>query len=59
MNWRRISTRASPMALAASSRYGRAIDLALPQMGMTPEPRPDLASKMRAWLRLAPEAAAI
>lgn len=48
---------ARPMALVASSRYGRAIDLCLAQMGMAPEPRPDLTSKMRSWLRLAPEGA--
>lgn len=50
--------RASPMALAASSRYGRALDLCLAQMGVAPEPRPAFTSKMRAWLRLAPEAVA-
>jgi Flp pilus assembly CpaE family ATPase len=48
---------ARPMALAASSRYGRAIDLCLAQMGMAPAPRPELTSKMRAWLRLAPAGA--
>lgn len=49
---------ARPMALSPSSRYGRAIDLCLAQMGMMPEPSPDFSSRMRAWLRLTPQSAA-
>jgi Flp pilus assembly CpaE family ATPase len=49
---------ARPMALSASSRYGRAIDLCLAQMGMTPQSRPDLTAKIRTWLRLSPDGAA-
>lgn len=49
---------ARPLALSASSRYGRAIDLCLARMGMAPEPRADFSSKMRTWLRLAPMSAA-
>lgn len=49
---------ARPMALSPSSRYGRAIDQCLAQMGMAPEPPPDFASRMRAWLRLTQESVA-
>jgi Flp pilus assembly CpaE family ATPase len=49
---------ARPMALSTSSRYGRAIDLCLAQMGMSPQPRPDFTARIRTWLRRSPEGAA-